>query len=1063
MEENIYGVEYDHYEYCVDSKPLYDGDDICGRVTQETRTCACGKNRQTSVIWYDGHCEFWYDRWDDEQQMEVFVCRNCGLEQYESSTITPIEGETCRQHMVREEIYVKNGEELFRSTYDGDTWSHDQIFTYNLLGDTCDDGYTCSWYCADCGENWEDTAVQTGCNTRQVERTLICDGDGICGPIYIRGQSCACGAESYRNISSDCDMQNQGWDQKLQASIYRCRNCGLERQEKSNSQRIPDACKVKEYEEITYVLNGEIIATAVLENQRTSHQSYVTYNLLGNSCEDGYTITNRCSYCDWTDEENLVQYDHAIRTTTSHDLTQYGMCGGYLEEGSCACGQYQTCWENIQCSWSESVWNEQLGMNVCTCHDCGTRFATSEVANKDPDNCYYIGNYNLYILGEDDSILQTVSVPIKREEHENIAIAMELRNPDGDCEDGVIATLQCVDCGKITTSEFDYHHQLRTAYLNLADYGACGGEISVYECACGRSSYTNSDFACEDMDFEFDDWMVEGIEHELRVRTCSECGLYASEENYSIHKEGTCLEDAYLINTIRINGLDETFHTQRMNEDHDMLDIYDLLEGSQTCEDGISYHVVCQRCGVSHYQYDTNGHNVNLVEEIDLAQYGAVCGATLNHYRCPCGYEERYDLAGDTRCMMDRKYIGNDWIEGTVLDDTGCETTEGYWYLDSESYTFICAVTDPQCGFGIRMSEYWLKEGCEAVEYQIWQLGYDVATNTYQYEIKQPTGKRHAYHEYESVYTEEPLSDGGRVETRNRTCVDCGSTFVSQTYYTAANAEYRNVNRWVNTLWQENGHSMERTYTREYEELLEDYYLETLWRDEKTLADGSLWWEQETREYIFDGDCRYIRHGSRSDGETWEYEENAHMQHWYYEILLEPTCTQFGLQKEKCECPICGKVYVDNEMEISPRAHYWYWNSEEDCYICSYCGLENANGASGEIVLEDMTEAYGNGTNTVIGYWIRENVDYTVAFSVILEDMEGDNERFLDVGWALWTVENDGVNALVFDTAAAQAEAEAAIAEAGYTGSYAIRVTMVPVGAGNDLDYAITFDSQMAA
>ena len=1060
VEENIYGVEYDHYEYCIDSKVLYDGDDICGTVAQETRACACAQIYRTSIRWYGGQCELWYDRWDGEQQMDVYVCRNCGLEQYETFTTTPIEGETCRQYMVRDEIYVKNGVELFRNTYKGDAWSHDQLYTYTLLGDTCDDGYTVSCYCADCGDGWEDTGVQTGCYSRPVERTLVYDGDGICGPIYIRTNSCACGAESNRYLVNDCDMMHYGWNQELQASIYRCQVCGLEERENNESERIPGTCKINTHKESTYVLNGEVIATAELNYESTSHESYVTYNLMGDSCEDGYTMTRRCIYCDWSNEEDGIYYSHDLRTTARYELDQYGMCGGWLEEGSCACGQYQTFWDNFDCDWDYSVWNEQLGMNVRTCRDCGTRFATGETANKDPNSCYYIGSYNLYILGEDDSILQTVSVPIKREEHTDIAIAMVLRNPDGDCEDGVDVTLQCVDCGNITTDGAEYCREWRTVYLDLADYGACGGEFNVFECACGQIGYSSYSYDCANMDFEGDYQEIDGIGHHYNTHSCGDCGLTIAEDYYTVHREGTCLADTYRTMTVRVGDLNETYQTQQVGEDHDMLPTYTLLEGSQTCEDGISRYDVCRRCGVSYHQYDTNGHNVNLVEEIDLAQYGAVCGATLNHYRCACGYEERYDLAGDTLCMMDRKNIDNDWIDGTVLDETGSETTEGYWYLGSDSYTFICAVTDPMCGFGIRMSECWLKEGCEAVEYQIWQLGYDAATDTYQYEIKLPTGVRHAYHEYESVYTEDPLSDGGRVLKWTRTC-DCGSTFVSQTYYTAANVEYRSVSSWVNTL--EDGYPKERTYIREYEELWEGYYLETLARNEKILADGSLWWEQETREYIFDGDCRYIRYGSNSDGQTWEYEESAHIQRWYDETLKAPTCTQFGLRNEKCECPICGTIYVDRDYEVNPTAHYWYGNSDRDCYICSYCGLESATGASGEIVLEDMTEDYGNGTNTVIGYWVRENVKYTVAFSVILEDMEGDNERFLNVGWALWSVDENGVNALVFDTANAQTEAEAAIAAEGYTGSYAIRVTMVPVSAGNDLDYAITFDSQTAA
>ena len=83
--------------------------------------------------------------------------------------------------------------------------------------------------------------------------------------------------------------------------------------------------------------------------------------------------------------------------------------------------------------------------------------------------------------------------------------------------------------------------------------------------------------------------------------------------------------------------------------------------------------------------------------------------------------------------------------------------------------------------------------------------------------------------------------------------------------------------------------------------------------------------------------------------------------------------------------------------------------------------------------------------------------------SVILEDeTQGDNQIDLEfTAFTTWNKEANGVNAVVFNANDAKAAAAAAVAQAGYTGSYALRISFVPMGS-TTLDYAITFDSVTA-
>ena len=117
-------------------------------------------------------------------------------------------------------------------------------------------------------------------------------------------------------------------------------------------------------------------------------------------------------------------------------------------------------------------------------------------------------------------------------------------------------------------------------------------------------------------------------------------------------------------------------------------------------------------------------------------------------------------------------------------------------------------------------------------------------------------------------------------------------------------------------------------------------------------------------------------------------------------------------------------------------------------YVCRICGLENANGASGEIVMEDLTE--WDGDNYVVGYWCR---DEYLEFTYYVEIVVGDDFIILD-----------GVNVTLSDSPRAyvfsKSEVAALAAKLGYSeGEYTVRFVAVPYGADGSYDYAITFSA----
>ena len=112
-------------------------------------------------------------------------------------------------------------------------------------------------------------------------------------------------------------------------------------------------------------------------------------------------------------------------------------------------------------------------------------------------------------------------------------------------------------------------------------------------------------------------------------------------------------------------------------------------------------------------------------------------------------------------------------------------------------------------------------------------------------------------------------------------------------------------------------------------------------------------------------------------------------------------------------------------------------------------------------------EHHGNGENYVVGYWNRGDIEFMPTISVILDDAEeGSDVLYLegvDFGY-LNKVEGDvnTITAITFNAAAVEAMAAQAVENANYTGSYAIRITFLPINYDDELEYAITFDSVIA-
>ncbi|MBO7303162.1 MAG: hypothetical protein J6U68_03140, partial [Clostridia bacterium] len=219
---------------------------------------------------------------------------------------------------------------------------------------------------------------------------------------------------------------------------------------------------------------------------------------------------------------------------------------------------------------------------------------------------------------------------------------------------------------------------------------------------------------------------------------------------------------------------------------------------------------------------------------------------------------------------------------------------------------------------------------------------------------------------------------------------------------------------------------------------------------------GNGWLERYDYTYDFDGECCmatevYTRSNDKyEDGKP---EEGKSHERTYcccrfseYTTIEMPTCTQDGYAAVKCA--ICGKE--DGKNTIPANRHNWIPLNEK-WYYCFSCGLENTNGADGDIVLEDLTDKYGNGESYVVGYYDQNG---KIEFYTLVSLVDKNGEFLSDIFPKIEEV--NGLRAY----AVSIAEIKTIAAELGIT-DYDVRFSFVPTYGDGMFDYAITFTENL--
>ncbi len=1002
----------------------------------------------------------------------VYTCRDCGVI-YSRKVVNGAKDEDCYRTIYVYYSIVKDGVTVFEGYTSEYREMHDYDYSYELLGESCYDGVIETTVCRDCGYTREDHY--------EYHRTIYTDpleGVSCCIDHYADIGKCACGKEHRYVFSSDLEHEVTE-----DGEIYFCDACGvrilisLEVSEKD--------CVRTEKRDIITTLSGKTVFTGSISFEYTHHD----IALKARKTEGGAVITEYCRDCGASTELNYVtvelekhgyEYYYDLYFTPERD-------GEYMLISIDGRDTKATLYKLVGTTLEELEYDDDSGP--------GSNFRIAYELYAGETYVYRISFYNR----ENSGSIAYAMLDSAWEEYcdhsaESICDGV-LFEGAADCMGGAVYYVVCPSCMEplVLNVVSDHEPVFEHDDIDLTDSG-CDGYIQRESCVCGKNDRHEIFNLCYDNYTENEYFDENGNLVFVRTFSCSECTRRYEISSYFEYDRAACATITYYTVVISNNsGYSNKFTYSEVNATHDYEYDFTFDGDSKNCYDGVTVNMTCTVCGnkdSEHVEY----HVEYLKERIDLKSIGSVCGGYADIYSCPCGAETFVDLE-HSLCDTDHRYIDpwtDDYVSGYHYH------TEGYDHYSYDFEEFRCSVTDPAeraCTFTIRTAHYWHRDPktCSATFRTEILIGYDPATGRAAYTYTHDSDSVQQVHDYDDRYFDKDVD--GRNGYRG-VCRDCGGHYDYYDYVSGNETVYvdSRTNNAKNGFNKSSYEESRYVYFNGSNQCTYDYYKtvdangvetweksvtelelivppfgsdafsrktsttyssgESSYREEEITyykgysymllgyvekVDGS--WYREEYSYSFENGCLCTLTYTDSNGERHTESYSAHRTSW--DVIKNPTCTQPGIEGDFCR--VCDDIVYSYPVE--PIRHSWTY--VDGHYVCRYCMLENANGATGDITLEDLSGLLGGDTDYVIGYYAETGVSFVYNVSIILKN--GTDEQIILDGISF--SEHDTYCAIVFS----KAEVKAAAAALGYSADqYDVRFAFVPIGGDGSFDYAIT-------
>lgn len=730
---------------------------FCGVYLEEAKCLRCEEKGRGSFEY--GDCNFNYSG-ETEEGYPIYTCETCHGSYYQCSVTGEKDvNNNCEYTVTYYWVFLKNGKEVYRAVYRKYTGSnHNYSYEFNLYGEACEDGYKVTVTCKDCGYVDEYESTQ---HTRYQVFEL---GEGDwCDRHYLRMEACPCGYDFaiYTN-----DVYSSG------ETAILCETCGLTLKRSIEEQQ-SDTCLVNKKTSIILSFGDEILFS--WENKGFNFHDHDFGSVQIKTDEDGISyISNVCSKCGEELASSIVKNSALALNdrecefdfTVSEDESNYVFLfdrNVRIDIYSAESGEYVygRGWDNC-CSISLSQGEYKV------------RVFTHE-------NCEEL---NLVVLETGGVVNNYVRGAYCR--HYYIETTGLLLNGDS-CEDGVLAYGACPVCGTIRDLNLTYEHDTYWEYIDLSECGVCEGSyVQEDHCACFKV-VDSLDVYFNGCDYQYvSNKYVDEEDKTIYVEEyhCAKCGLFYQCSYYDVYDEENCQKIRYYTKIVSVNDvLIAKYSYEDYYDAHNYDVTYELLGGEgSSCEDGVEITYTCKNCEYSYTNTNYYHNTVIVKENIDLSALGSVCGGNFVIKQCPCGYNVSGSF-DDALCEFDQTWIYDydyiNSIEGIIYGEQFNSSGLVYSY-GKEFCEYTCSVTDPKCGFKIRVIYYYKKaeNECKAYCYVRWQFGYDDESGTCKLEKEFQIGDAIQWHTYgDSVES----SENG-VNTYVRTCTVCDSTYTERRY-----------------------------------------------------------------------------------------------------------------------------------------------------------------------------------------------------------------------------------------------------------------------------------------
>lgn len=382
-----------------------------------------------------------------------------------------------------------------------------------------------------CEHRWEMKSKTLPTCTREGETTMECTYCHKINTVVIPTGECEYNVYFHWYNNKSLPLLHFDCAKNAAHSFYV--NCSLE------TVNVPKTCTERgsTIKIATATYNGVTYTdTLVKDLGLAAHDYNYTYELLGQSCEEGVKNTGVCEACGYVNQ--TVNYSHyKITDEVVYSFDELGLCsGGRAIRQTCLCGENKD--ESLTVYYSacdmeiERQTTKEAGVNYSTetqtCKSCGFSWTrkSAHIVPEGQSSVYYAYWLIKYTLNEDTVIVSesydedahdlfghsleyTYNNIDDRWYHEEIATCTQCLykhtkenlhkmkytyEPLGEtCLDGINANGVCLGCG-YTTEFVTTSHQTASieASYNLEDYGFCKGTINVEVCFCGYKRLTPS-------------------------------------------------------------------------------------------------------------------------------------------------------------------------------------------------------------------------------------------------------------------------------------------------------------------------------------------------------------------------------------------------------------------------------------------------------------------------------------------------------------------------------------------------------------------------------------------